>query len=67
MDTDIVLKTMDLIKNKYSLDEYTALKYAKMALDALESHGGDRTDFFSVSKVVDVVVKSWIETDRHAL
>lgn len=67
MDTDIVLKTMELIKNKYSIDEYTALKYAKMALAALESHGGDRTDFFSVAKVVDVVVKSWIEMDKHVL
>lgn len=46
MDTDIILKTMDLIKNKYWLDEYIALKYEKM---------------------VDVVVKSWIEVDRNSL
>lgn len=49
---------MKLIKNKCPVNENTALKYSKMTLESLESHGGTRTDFDSVIKVVDVVVKS---------
>ena len=65
MDDDIILRTKQLIKNKYSVSDNTALKYAKMALDALESHGGTRTDFASVINVVEVVVKSWLKDDGH--
>lgn len=65
MNDNIVLMTMQLIKDKYSVSEDTAWKYAKLALDALESHGGTRTDFNSVIEIVDVVVKSWLESDKH--
>jgi hypothetical protein len=65
MDDDIVFRTMHLIKNKYSVDENTAMKYSKMALESLESHGGTSADFLSIIKVVDVVVKSWMEDDGH--
>jgi len=37
MDDDIILRTMQLIKNKYSVIDNTALKYVKLALDALET------------------------------
>jgi len=60
---DILSKTTKLIQDKYSVDAKSALKYAELALSVLESHGGTSTDFPGVIKVVDVVVKSWLEND----
>lgn len=62
---DIILRTMQVIKNKYSVSDDIALKYAHMTLNALESHGGSREDFYATLKVVDVVVKSWLESDGY--
>lgn len=64
MANDIISKTMELIKTKYSVSDDIAWKYAEKALDSLESHGGTRTDFSSVIKVVEVVVKDWLENER---
>lgn len=64
MDNDIILRTMPLIKDKYPVGDNTALKYANMALNALESHGGSVTDFPSIIRVIDVVVKSWLEKGK---
>lgn len=65
MDDEIILKTKELIKSKYGVSETIALKYAKMALDSFESHGGVRTDFSGVIKIVDNVVKSWLKDRRY--
>ena len=65
MDDNYIVRTMELIKDKYAVDEFIASKYAKMAVDALESHGGSKTDFSSVIKVVKVVVKSWLKHDGY--
>lgn len=63
MNGDILSKTTKLIQDKYSVDDDSALKYSELALSALESHGGTSTNFPSIIKAVDVVVKSWLEND----
>jgi hypothetical protein len=62
-DTEILNKTKVLIQEKYLVSEESAIKYAKWALDALVSHGGSPNDFSSVIKVIEVVVKSWIDEE----
>lgn len=52
-----------MIQEKYSIDEKNAIKYAKLALDGLASHGGIPNDYSSGVKVIEAVVQSWINEE----
>lgn len=60
---DVLEKAISLIKQKYFIDESKAKEYATKAIEGLISHVGNPNDIYSLTRVVDIVVKSWIEDD----
>lgn len=60
-DKKIIQKTKDAIKLQFGLSSEESLELAIKALHGLDSHGVDCSDWLTVKRVIDVVVKSWIE------
>jgi len=61
LDNELVIKYKIKIMSKYHLDSNHAENLAIEAIHGLESHGGSVSDEVSMNRVIDVVVKSWIE------
>lgn len=59
--TDIVDKTTQLIIERFDVMPDYAQRLALGALNGIESHGGDSTDWGAIVNTVRVVVASWVE------
>ena len=57
-------KYSQLISKKYDLDIDKATKLAIEAVSAYEAHGGSSSDYDGMIKVINVVVKSWIDQEK---
>lgn len=59
-DEKILFETKDLIISTYLIDEEKAEELAKNAIEGLISHGGNSYDFNQIRRVIEVVVKGWL-------
>jgi len=59
--TDVVDRTTQLIVERFKVLPEYAKRLALGALDGIESHGGDSTDWEAIVNTVKVVVASWVE------
>jgi hypothetical protein len=50
-----------LIVNRFHVSSDYARRLANAALNAIDSKGGDPSDWETIVRTVDVVVRSWIE------
>lgn len=58
---DIVERTTQLILERFDVSAEYAKRLALGALNGIESHGGDSTDWQSIDNTVRSVVASWVE------
>ena len=59
--TEIIDKTTRLIIERFNIMPEYAQRLALGALNGIESHGGDSTDWESIVNTVSVVVASWVK------
>ena len=59
---DVLDRTIKLIIERFNVAQDYAQRLAQGALNGIEAHGGDSTDWECIDKTVSVVVKSWVES-----
>lgn len=65
LDPEILQWTEKRIKEEYSVNEPFAKELAENALHSIESHGGNNENKEEIEKVVNVVVKTWINQRKE--
>lgn len=58
---ELVDRTALLIEGRFKVLPAYAKRLALAALDGIESHGGDSTDWETIVNTVRVVVANWVE------
>jgi hypothetical protein len=64
IEDTLIIKYSQLISKKFDIDTDKATKLAIEAVSAYEAHGGCSNDYDGMMKVINVVVRSWINKEN---